>query len=114
MKKNCFPLAETVLEQDFMRITIITYYLWSAKLQVLFLLKSIQNSKGKTAYITKPDNVNIHVISDDLATSIEWIYTIDDFSASNYSRIVFYKNGEVAAQSQFKGEWKTVKLVTRT
>lgn len=44
MKKNCFPLAETVLEQDFMRITIITYYLWSAKLQVLFLLKSIQNS----------------------------------------------------------------------
>lgn len=72
------------------------------------------NSKGKTAYITKPDNVNIHVISDDLATSIEWIYTIDDFSASNYSRIVFYKNGEVAAQSQFKGEWKTVKLVTRT
>lgn len=47
MKKNCFPLAETVLEQDFMRITIITYYLWSAKLQVLFLLKSIQNSNVK-------------------------------------------------------------------
>ena len=46
MKKNCFPLAETVLEQDFMRITIITYYLWSAKLQVLFLLKSIQNSNS--------------------------------------------------------------------
>ena len=75
---------------------------------------TVLNSKGKTAYIAKPDNVNIHVISDDLATSIEWIYTIDDFSASNYSRIVFYKNGEVAAQSQFKGEWKTVKLVTRT
>ena len=47
MKKNCFPLAETVLEQDFMRITIITYYLWSAKLQVLFLLNSIQNSNVK-------------------------------------------------------------------
>lgn len=55
MKKNCFPLAETVLEQDFMRITIITYYLWSAKLQVLFLLKSIQNSKAKR-YIFNPDN----------------------------------------------------------
>ena len=75
---------------------------------------TVLNSKGKTAYIAKPDNVNIHVISDDLASSIEWIYTIDDFSASNYSRIVFYKKGEVPAQSQFKGEWKTVKLVTRT
>lgn len=71
------------------------------------------NSKGKTAYITKPDNINIHVISDSVATYLECVYKPEGLKESCYSRLVFYVNGEIAVQSLYNGKWKTTKLITQ-
>lgn len=87
MKKNCFPLAETVLEQDFMRITIITYYLWSAKLQVLFLLKSIQNSNLLFTRIASTDETNQTTINlSELEHGVYELYsTVGTYCTIGYS-----------------------------
>ena len=71
------------------------------------------NSKGKTAYITKPDNINIHVISDTSATSLEYVYKPEGQKEPCYSRLVFFVNGEIAVQSRYNGKWKTMKLITQ-
>ena len=106
MKKNCFPLAETVLEQDFMRITIITYYLWSAKLQVLFLLKSIQNSNLLFTRIASTDETNQATINlSDLEHGIYEIYsTVGTFCKIGYSNGKWWLPEKTSENTTISGE----------
>ena len=135
MKKNCFPLAETVLEQDFMRITIITYYLWSAKLQVLFLLKSIQNSNrlrssenitsgsdlaedvlikcdyGEIRLFTIQSTVTINQGSPDGKGGFLLVY--QSKAGSEYGIVVLFSYAEtiwMKIKSTTWGEWKKIQL----